>query len=740
MARGVETLLAESKDLLVLNLTVANDACGYDAKLAAQSEAVQLLEDRIALRHVRVLGGQDTIYGAGPPGSRQYFLQSYVNGTCDSIYGSSSMVFDRCTIAISDHVTAAAGATFPWEVDRGSRSVILFFNSSLVKPPRRRADEAAVAAGKTELGRPWRSMAATVYRDVWMDDHIAPYGWGDWGHGCSDGPDGGANCLENRSCWCQNVTYVEYGSRGPGAGSPTKANNQRVKWAHQLSSDDDPVRGRLGLAGTTPRAVCGIWEPPFNLSSSSSSSSSSSGDVVPPEAQWPADPLLPPWPPTYNMSLSTIMQPCNYSDFLEPSFASKFGIVDIDWSNNKDKWANAHPMDSEALMVEQASRLKQHNPQSRPWVYRNLVKALPWFRVVREKLADPAYSGFFLKFRPRNGTNTSSPRCDDNFSPPRCTEFYHDDWQTPRTKGSAGWDQDLRNGVCSPDPCDCGDPSVPAGEYLWDHRNGTMLRDWLMEHYVGGPTGVDHPAISGMFFDDAWGPRGPTEERPSSIADMGLSTEDVAEIIAGWKLTMAAAHHRVVQSQAFDWQLLNCPVYPDMAGRLQCGGAPVSAPERDTLDPKPTCTAWMRKHCGAHSPFQRMALMFGVTRASHDNPLFPQNLSLPYLKQDVATFLLVRGPYAWLGYGWQGCASNFNKPGAFPGNSWRESGYEWSSELLEADYGEPDPNNNTECHETVPGESEVFVREWSKATVTLDCKTFSADIKMKKEEEERRSL
>eukprot|EP01047_Picozoa_sp_COSAG01_P044434 COSAG01_NODE_4013_length_5434_cov_2.866354_11_plen_232_part_00 len=43
MSRGVETLLVEAADFLALNLSVANDACGYNAKRAAQSEAVQLL-------------------------------------------------------------------------------------------------------------------------------------------------------------------------------------------------------------------------------------------------------------------------------------------------------------------------------------------------------------------------------------------------------------------------------------------------------------------------------------------------------------------------------------------------------------------------------------------------------------------------------------------------------------------------------------------------------------------------
>lgn len=49
-------------------------------------------------------------------------------------------------------------------------------------------------------------------------------------------------------------------------------------------------------------------------------------------------------------------------------------------------------------MVTQAAMTKAANPDTHVWVYRNLVKALPWFKSVREKLLDPAYSGFFLTF------------------------------------------------------------------------------------------------------------------------------------------------------------------------------------------------------------------------------------------------------------------------------------------------------------------------------------------------------
>ncbi len=41
-------------------------------------------------------------------------------------------------------------------------------------------------------------------------------------------------------------------------------------------------------------------------------------------------------------------------------------------------------------------------------------------------------------------------------------------------------------------------------EYLFDHRNGSMLTKWLLEEYIGGPTGIDSPLVDGFFIDDFW--------------------------------------------------------------------------------------------------------------------------------------------------------------------------------------------------------------------------------------------
>jgi hypothetical protein len=85
----------------------------------------------------------------------------------------------------------------------------------------------------------------------------------------------------------------------------------------------------------------------------------------------------------------------------------------------------------------------------------------------------------------------------------------------------------------------------------------------------------------------------------------------------------------------------------------------------------------------------------------------PANLT--QFDQDLANFLLTRGPYGYLGHGWLGCSLEYDYPDA-----------------LNADYGEP----LGLCAETT-SDSGVFIREWSKATVQMDCGTWTPTITMK---------
>ena len=415
-------------------------------------------------------------------------------------------------------------------------------------------------------------------------------------------------------------------------------------------------------------------------------------------------PQNPPWGPDWSLNGSTISMAANRSGWFDVSLAAQFGVVSFDWSNAKAQWANAHPMDCEERMLTQARRTKAAHPAGHVFTYANLVKALPWLTTVRRKLLDPACSGFFLRFAPGGGFPNGSyhvPPCTAG----KCSALYHDQEQTPEhPKG---------DGDCE-EECDCG-PGLPCGEYLWDHRNGSMLRDFLVNEYIGGPAYLGSPAISGLFIDDFWCSalvngskacadpvQGPSEINRYSQLDMGLSDADIAAITQGWLETMTAVQARVLELGGFTWSL--------MLGQSNANAAPVMLPS----DPK-GCAALLQGACQPGSSeqiqLQSAPLLFGL-KASHGNASVP----LPQLEQDVAAFLLLRGPSAFIGWGQRGLtwpvgvswANQTNKTVLLP-------------PLLRSNFGAPLSN----CSQVKPG---VFRRAYESVVATLDCNSFSAQL------------
>ena len=84
----------------------------------------------------------------------------------------------------------------------------------------------------------------------------------------------------------------------------------------------------------------------------------------------------------------------------------------------------------------------------------------------------------------------------------------------------------------------------------------------------------------------------------------------------------------------------------------------------------------------------------------------------PFPLQDLAMFLLARGEYSYLGYAWWGCGppENYTRPSFF-----------------DDDYGVP---VGGVCAETGVGTG-VFVRNYTKADVAMDCNTFTPEIRVK---------
>jgi hypothetical protein len=530
-------------------------------------------------------------------------------------------------------------------------------------------------------------------------------------------------------------------------------------------------------------------------------------------ASWPQHPK---WSPTYSMARSSVMMPCNTSGWFDSELAARYGIADFDWSNARALWANsAGGMDCSAKLVEQAAKVKAEpasSPTNHVWVYRNLVKALSWYKPVAEKLADPAYAGWFLHFRPGGATdlinNTwHSPPCTTLSDPPAggaakpsmvqepgtncltsaCAVLHNSStdcpnygatataaacsaackadatcaaytWHAPAAPNPVTWQRQcffIKQGVsfqcypealhdsgrkaygrvCSdlyhsqdqtpqhPGECvgDCSCHGVPCGEYVWDHRNAS-LREWLVREHVmgvssGGTDGMANPNISGFYFDDYWahsgegwsdGPMagpirpfnqsdcgtGPSEFERNCLLDMGLTKANRDAITVGWRQTTAAAMEAVYEAGGWVWQMFS-----------GCGFSSVST--------GPACVAAFENACMPGSRQQTRMCYFDLKLADPNAPG-----SIVDAASDVAKFLLARGPFAFLGTGWVGCAPDDGVEGGGHNQT-----YVRPAEF-DVDYGEP----TGLCVQTTPG---VFVRHWTKATVSHDCSSGRSSIAMK---------
>ena len=191
------TVLVQGDDFRAENLTIEN-ASGR----VGQAVALHVEADRCIFKNVRLLGNQDTLYAA-TESSRQYYVDCYIEGTTDFIFGEATAVFQNCTIKnlMNSYVTAAS--TTPRQ-----KFGYVFIDCKLIAAPE---------AVKCFLGRPWRPYAKVVYINCDLGSHIVAAGWNNW------------NNPENE----QTAFYAEYNSKGPGA-NPAG----RVKWSKQLTKKE----------------------------------------------------------------------------------------------------------------------------------------------------------------------------------------------------------------------------------------------------------------------------------------------------------------------------------------------------------------------------------------------------------------------------------------------------------------------------------------------------------------------
>lgn len=210
------TATVDADDFIASNVAFINNADGYKKKEAGQCVALGVTGDRAVLTGVALLGAQDTLYTGA---NRVYLNNTFVNGSCDSLFGEGAMVLEGCAVAIYDTVTA----------QKGNGTTSYLFQDCDISP----------TESETLLGRPWGPLAHTVYKNCAMSANIAKVGWSDWNRGCTN---------HSAPHACDGVIYAEFNSTGPGA-----APDSRVWWSRQLNASE--------AAGWTASAVLSGWEP-----------------------------------------------------------------------------------------------------------------------------------------------------------------------------------------------------------------------------------------------------------------------------------------------------------------------------------------------------------------------------------------------------------------------------------------------------------------------------------------------
>ncbi|MFL1010971.1 pectinesterase family protein [Flavisericum labens] len=200
--QGIGTFTSYTLKILGDNIKIENIKVENSSGPVGQAVALHVEGDYFVAKKCRFIGHQDTLYASGK-NSRQYFIDCYISGTTDFIFGAATAIFNQCEIHSKSNSFITAANT-PRERDFG----YVFLNCNLT------ADK---NVDKVYLGRPWRSYAKVVFIDCTMGKHIVSEGWHNWGK-----PQRQAT-----------VYYAEYGSKGEGANI-----KERVAWSHILTEKE----------------------------------------------------------------------------------------------------------------------------------------------------------------------------------------------------------------------------------------------------------------------------------------------------------------------------------------------------------------------------------------------------------------------------------------------------------------------------------------------------------------------
>jgi pectinesterase len=217
------------------NITFENTAGN-----TGQAVAVADRGDRSIFKHCRFLGHQDTLFADY---GRQYYVDSYIEGGVDYIFGNATAVFERDEL----HSNGPGFVTAQSRTDATQTTGYVILNSRITAsfdtpPPPSGAPGAQSTASAHRtigLGRPWRPYSRVVYINSGLPAEVNPVGWNNWGKTTNE----------------STAYYAESGSTGPGASS-----SLRATWSHQLTATEaKQYLPAAFLAG--PKSGPDHWDP-----------------------------------------------------------------------------------------------------------------------------------------------------------------------------------------------------------------------------------------------------------------------------------------------------------------------------------------------------------------------------------------------------------------------------------------------------------------------------------------------
>eukprot|EP01084_Bolivina_argentea_P303780 524569_1 len=237
-----------------------------------------------------------------------------------------------------------------------------------------------------------------------------------------------------------------------------------------------------------------IWNTKQSLSSPSTHYTCALNPPCPP----------PKWPPTYNLTLSTIVQPGGPNYFLPP-IDKPWGFIELDWSVGSNYWKNATDQNEstvEATSIYGCKQIKKSFPNTRCMIYHNMELALQAFESQRKVMYDPRYSDWFLQYTDGKGNKNGT--------------IYNE-------------------------------PGGPGDQYFWDFRN----IDCANYYITSVISTVNYPYVDGSFTDDV---AGLPEEHSNAPKNMHLSSEEVADIQKATQQTNQRLIDALIDAGKYNWQ------------------------------------------------------------------------------------------------------------------------------------------------------------------------------------------